>query len=133
MSLYSKGFHIGADMLVTQYRALADAEASRGTPNGVIAFKKNQTEPYVFRSGSIEEANMKYDELANNPGEYAYVYLFRDNKAVDEAYFTGVASHETRFETKTEVRKERVGLGWILGGVGIGLLAMSIGFRQRRS
>lgn len=120
MSLYSIG---AEDMGVTAYRKIADEMGKSG--NGVIAFRKNSTTPDFFPFPSGEGATTKYDELANAPGEYVYLYLYRDGKPVDEGYFTATSHHETKFETKTEVRKERVGLGWILGGVGIALLGMS--------
>lgn len=127
MSLYSIG---AADLMVTAYRKAADEMAAGSAPYGVLAFKKNNLVPDVFHFPSGDGATAKYDELADAPGEYVYIYLYRDNKAVDEAYFTATSSHETKFETKTETRKERVGLGWILGGVGIALLGMSM-FKKR--
>lgn len=129
MSLYSIG---AADLMVTAYRKAADEMSARSdaVPHGVLAFKKNNLLPDVFHYPSGDGATAKYDELADAPGEYVYIYLYRDSKPVDEAYFTATSSHETKFETKTETRKERVGLGWILGGVGIALLGMSM-FKKR--
>lgn len=132
MGLYSKGIVVGTDMTVSQYRQAADSiAATESTSYGVIAFKKNQPLPDVFPAPSAEAANNKYDSLAEHPGEYVYIYLFRDNKPVDEGYFTATSEHETRFETKTETRKERIGTGWIVGGVMLGLLGLAAGFRQR--
>lgn len=132
MSLYSIGYaSIGEDFAVTKYRSLADEIAKTASvPFGVIAFRKNDANPDIFHFPSAEGANDKYDALANAPGEYAYVYLYRDNKPIDEGYFTATSEKEVRFETKTETRKERVGLGWILGGVALGMLGLSIGFKK---
>lgn len=134
MGLYSKGIiRIGEEMSVTRYREIADKIAETGsTPYGVVAFKKNEPLPDIFPAPSAEAANNKYDALAEHPGEYVYVYLYRDNKAVDEAFFVATAEKEVRFEKKIETRKERVGTGWILGGVGVALFGLAVAFRQRR-
>lgn len=137
MNAYLKGmaafkkrsFFIGADFTVSAYRTIAEKlSASSVLPYGVIAFTKNNETPSHFEYQSAEGANNQFDALSERPGDYVYLYLYREHKPVDEAYFTATA--ETKFETKKEVRKERVGLGWILGGVGLGLLGMA-SFRKR--
>lgn len=137
MSLYNRGHRqmvIGTDFGVTKYRDIADAlkddAAKKGHQHGVFAFKKNSSTPDAFNFPTGEAAANQYDELANAPGEYVYLYLYKNGAVVDEGYF--VATTERKIETRTETKKERVGLGWILGGVGLGLLGLSMGFRQRK-
>lgn len=130
MSLYRKGrISIGAvssEMTISEYRTIADTTAKVShAPNGVIAFRKNDANPAVFTFTLAEEANAKYDALANSPGEFVYVYLYRERLPVDEAFFTASPTH-------SESRKERIGTGWILGGVGLGMLGLAMGFRQKK-
>jgi hypothetical protein len=128
--LYSIGAEAIADFTVSKYRQIADDIASKSdaVPHGVIAFKKNNPVPDIFHHPSAESAAVKYDSLADNPGEYAYIYLYRDKKPVDEGYFVATSTHETKFETKRD--RERVGTGWILGGIALGLLGISMGFKR---
>lgn len=132
MSLYTRGHvSIGAeDLPVTAYRKAADAIAAARPEHshGVLGFTKNSLKPDEYRFDTPEGATGQYDLLSERPGQYVYVYLYRDNKPIDEAYFT--ATSEREVQVKKEIRKERVGLGWILGGVGVGLLGMAM-FRKR--
>lgn len=123
---------IGADFGVSKYRELADEIAKKSVqPFGVVAFSKNNPTPSIFEFATPEGANSQFDGLSQWPGNYVYIYLYRDRTAVDEGYFTATSTNETRFEKRTEVKKERVGTGWILGGIGLGLLGLAAGFRNR--
>lgn len=134
-SLYSRGFQslsVGAEseMTFSQYRTIADTIAkTSATPYGVVGLKKNNITPTVFTYGEAEGANEKYNALADDPGDFVYIYLFRDRLPVDEGYFTAAP---TRYESHTETRKERAGLWWILGGTAVALGGAVIAISNRR-
>lgn len=59
---------------------------------------------------------------AQTPGS-AFVALYENGELFDFSY---------RPPRIFESRKERIGTGWILGGVALGMLGLAAGFRQRK-
>lgn len=136
MGLYSRGVNVGAvaigPVTQTDFQTIAD-EALFGSPSRsrewIIVRVEDDGAAKVF--GFDEDATGSFRAIASQTPGSALVALYRQEttesgkapQLVDSAYRP---PRKFSFES----RKERVGTGWILGGVALGMLGIAMGFRK---